>query len=393
MVKAKTSPMPSSGPIKVFQMVLSMKAGGLERVVHELAFRLSGNGMEIHVGCLDEGGALLDDLAARGIPTRVFGKRPVPLDWGLVVRLRRYLRREGIQVLHSHNTGCMLYGALAAAANGGVRRVHTDHGRSDPDSLKVFLEERIACRGCRGVVAVSHPLAGYLESKVRIPREKIEVIANGVDPERFRLPGGDESFRQRFRREAGWCGEDVVLGLTARMDPVKNLPWLVRAFSRLADDHPGVRLLLLGDGPERETVRRLVAELGLEPKVRLIPWCEDTADYYHCMDILVLCSLSEGTSMTILEAMASGLPVVASRVGGNSELVVEGQTGRLFDPDSEDQFREQLAPLIAQPDLRQALGRRGRERVEAHFGLDGMLSRYARLYRLTAAGGVPGGGA
>lgn len=386
-----TKPMPATAPIKVFQMALSMKAGGLERVVHGLASRLSGNGMEIHVGCLDEGGALLDDLAARGIPTRVFGKKPVPLDWGLVVRLRRYLRQEGITLLHSHNTGCMLYGALAAAANRGVRVVHTDHGRSDPDSLKVFLEERLACRGCRRVVAVSHPLARYLEAKVRIPREKIEVILNGVDLERFRLSGGDRSFRQRFLRESDWDGEDVVLGLTARMDPVKNLPWLVRAFSRLAADHPRVRLLLLGDGPDRETVRRLVAELGLESKVRLVSWSDDIAAYYHCMDILVLCSLSEGTSMTVLEAMASGLPVVASRVGGNPELVADGQTGWLFDPDAEDQFLEHLIPLIAQPDLRRAMGRRGRERVEAHFSLGEMLSRYARLYRQAAAGDFSGG--
>jgi len=385
--------MPTTEPIKVFQMVLSMKAGGLERVVHGLASRLSDDGMEVHVGCLDEGGALLDDLAARGIPTRVFGKRPVPLDWGLVARLRRYLRREGITVLHSHNTGCMLYGVLASAANGGVRVVHTDHGRSDPDSLKVFLEERIACRGCRRVVAVSHPLARHLETKVRIPREKIEVIINGVDLERFRPPGGDRSFRQRFLQESVWGEEDVVLGLTARMDPVKNLPWLVRAFSRLAGSHPRARLLLLGDGPEREAVRRLVAELGLEARVRLVPWAEDTAAYYHCLDILVLCSLSEGTSMTILEAMASGLPVVASRIGGNPELVAEGETGRLFDLDSEDRFLEELAPLIAQPDLRQAMGRRGRERAEAHFSLDAMLSRYARLYRQAAAGEFSGVGA
>jgi glycosyltransferase involved in cell wall biosynthesis len=348
--------------------------------------------MEIHVGCLDEGGALLDDLAARGIPTRVFGKRPVPLDWGLVARLRRYLRQEGITVLHSHNTGCMLYGALAAAANRGVRVVHTDHGRSDPDSIKVFLEERIACRKCRRVVAVSHPLARYLESQVRIPREKIEVITNGVDLERFRLPGGERSFRESFRHESGWSEEDVVLGLTARMDPVKNLPGLVRLFSRLAAGHPQARLLLVGDGPERETVRRLVSELGLESIVRLVPWSDDIAVYYHCMDILVLCSLSEGTSMTVLEAMASGLPVAASRVGGNSELVADGQTGWLFDPDAEDQFLELLAPLIARPDLRQAMGRRGRERVETHFGLGGMLARYARLYRQAAAGDFSGGG-
>ena len=97
--------------------------------------------------------------------------------------------------------------------------------------------------------------------------------------------------------------------------------------------------------------------------------------------------------MTILEAMASGLPVVASRVGGNAELVDEGQTGWLFDPESEDQFLDQLAPLIDQPGLRQAVGRRGRERVEAHFSLDGMLSRYARLYRQAAAGDFSGGGA
>jgi glycosyltransferase involved in cell wall biosynthesis len=365
-------------------MVLSMKAGGLERVVHDLAARLPEEGIESHVGCLNEGGAMLDDLAARGIPTLVMDKRAGRLDMRLILRLRRYFREHGIGVLHSHSSGCMLYGSLAAAITGGVRVVHTDHGRFFPEDPRALVEERWAARGCRRVVAVSRPLAGYLASAVGIPRRKIEVILNGVDLDIFHPPSGNGTRPRSLLAEWGWPADSVVLGLAARFYAVKNIPLLLEVLKRLIAPYPRARLLLAGDGPERGALESLIGQLDLTRHVRIVTWTDQVWEYYGLMDIFTLCSLSEGTSMTILEAMASALPVVASRVGGNPDLVTDGDTGLLFSSENGDDYFEKLDLLLSRPELRLAMGRRGRERAEAEFGVGGMVSRYARLYRQLA---------
>ncbi len=373
-----------SRKLNVFHLVLSLRAGGLERVVHDLVSGLDRETYDVHIGCLHEGGPLFDHLVSLGIPGTILEKRPGPVDMALVRRLRRYFRDHRIDVLHTHS-GCMMYGALSSIGNRHLSRVHTDHGRFFPEPRQALIEERIFCRAYQRVIAVSHPLARYLQEVVHIPERKVMVILNGVDTNRFKpIDSGNEP-RAAFRREQGWPDDAVVFGVVARFFPVKNLPLLVKAVEILRDRRPGLRLLMLGDGPERQNLMDLVESNNLGSTIQLMPWSEESEKFYRLLDVFVLPSLSEGTSMTILEAMASALPVIASRVGGNPDIVQMNQTGVLFESNNVNDLVAAMERLFIDHDERCRMGKAGREFVLRNYSLDGMLNRYSELYQRTSS--------
>jgi len=184
--------------------------------------------------------------------------------------------------------------------------------------------------------------------------------------------------------EQGGDGAPVVLGTVGRLDPIKNQAGLLRAFRAILDRHPEwgprLRLIIAGDGPLRGELARLARELEIEDSVWFPGARGDVPELMRAMDVFVLPSINEGISNTILEAMATGLPVVAGRTGGNPELVLEGVTGALCDPNDTGGLQTALENYVAQPGLRESHGRGARERVTAHFSLEAMVGRYAALY-------------
>jgi glycosyltransferase involved in cell wall biosynthesis len=176
----------------------------------------------------------------------------------------------------------------------------------------------------------------------------------------------------------------VVLGTVGRLDPIKNQDGLLRAFRAILDRRPEwrpwLRLIIAGDGPMRGELATLARELDLEGSVWFPGARGDVPELMRAMDVFVLPSINEGISNTILEAMATGLPVVAGRIGGNPELVVEGVTGALCDPNDAGGLQAALENYVAQPGLRESHGRAARERVTAQFSLGAMVERYAALY-------------
>lgn len=223
-------------------------------------------------------------------------------------------------------------------------------------------------------VTVSRDLARWLVEDIGLPRSKVLTICNGVDTHRF-CPGG----RQVARAALGIGPEAIVIGTVARLDPVKDQAGLLRAFSRVADD-PRALLLLAGDGPCRPELETTVSELGLDGRVRLLGERDDVPSVLAAMDVFVLCSIGEGISNTILEAMATGLPVVATRVGGNPELVVDGETGFLVEPRSPAALAAPLRRYLEDPGLLAHHGRSARDLAEAEFSLERMVGAYEQLY-------------
>jgi glycosyltransferase involved in cell wall biosynthesis len=210
-----------------------------------------------------------------------------------------------------------------------------------------------------------------------VPVARVSVVHNGV-----RLPRPDEGreVRARWRRELGIDERDVLIGTVATFRPVKDLHTMLEAMSVVAKARPRARLVLMGDGPLKHDLTATIEQLGLGSVVRLPGWRRDATQLLPALDLFVLSSLSEGISLALLEAMAAGVPVVATGVGGNLEVLREPSSGLLVPPRSPRDLADAILSLIDDPGKRGALSAGGRERVEAAFSLKRMVKDYEALY-------------
>jgi glycosyltransferase involved in cell wall biosynthesis len=211
---------------------------------------------------------------------------------------------------------------------------------------------------------------------------RVHTIVNGIDVAAYRR--GEEA-RRRARSEFTIPSEAPVAGIVARLTPAKDHLNLFDAFVRVRATHRDARLLLVGDGELRADLERAVAARGLSSVVVFAGKRDDVAEMLSAMDVFVLSSATEGLAMTLLEAMAAGLPVVATRVGGNAEVVVDGATGRLVAPRDPDALAAAIGQVLADRTQARAMGARGAERARVHFGIDGMVGAYTALYDALAA--------
>jgi sugar transferase (PEP-CTERM/EpsH1 system associated) len=292
-------------------------------------------------------------------------------DPGAYLRLWRLLRRLRPAIVHTRNLGTVDLQWVAWAA-GVPHRVHGEHGweASDPRGLDPKgLRIRRACRPViQRYVPMSQDIARWLGKHVGVEVKRMRQIYSGVDTGRF---GPSPS-------AVGTAS--LTLGTVGRFDPIKNQGALLTAFARLAPRFPNLRLTIVGDGSLKAALQAQAASLGLADRVTFTGARSDTPDLLRGFDVFVLPSLNEGVSNTILEAMATGLPVVAGRVGGNPELVVDDVTGRLYDPGGPAALEQALLPYLTDPALREAHGAAARRRVVQYFRLEAMVQRYLDLY-------------
>ncbi|AGP42094.1 glycosyltransferase family 4 protein [Sorangium cellulosum] len=369
-------------PAKVAHVVLSLNVGGLERVVLRLLERTARDRFAPIVCALEEPGALAEELARLGVPLVVLPRRP-GLDPGLPVRLSAWLRREGIRLVHTHNPGPHLYGALAAGLaraaslpgrGGGPCVIHTKHGRNYPKQKRKVLVNRLAAALTDRVVAVSDDARAVALEVERVDPARVVTILNGVDTDVFR-PGDAGAARARL----GVPASGYHVGCVARLSPEKDHATLLAAFARLREVRPDAHLTLIGDGPLRPALEEQAARLGLGGAVTFTGTRGDVAELLPAFDVFALASLTEGISLTLIEAAAAGLPIVATRVGGNPEIIEEGSTGLLVSPGAPEPLAAALEAVAARED-RAAMGERGRARVIERFGLDQMVRAYEALY-------------
>lgn len=305
-------------------------------------------------------------------------------DLGCYWRFAKTLRRLKPSIVHTRNLGTLDMQFIAALC--GVRgRVHGEHGWDVYDlngqNPRYLRLRRWARRVVHRYVAMSRDLAEYLRRDVGVAPERITQIYSGADGERFRPrnPADRAPWPDGF-----WPPGGIVIGTVGRQEPVKNPLSLVRAFARLVDAVPTgrerLRLVLVGSGPLHHEVRELVRALGVHDLVWLPGGRNDVPELVRHMDIFVLPSLNEGISNTILEAMASGVPVVAAHVGGNPEIVRDGVTGALYPVNDETALARELRKYVDDPALRRDHGQRARAIVEQRHTLDAMVRTYLDVY-------------
>ncbi|MBX3636493.1 MAG: TIGR03088 family PEP-CTERM/XrtA system glycosyltransferase [Rubrivivax sp.] len=303
--------------------------------------------------------------------------------WPRWTRLLRELRPD---LVHTRNLAALEMQPAAWAA--GVRaRVHGEHGRDIEDMHGTSRRHRWMRRLHRPFVqhwvALSGELEGYLHDAVGVPAARVTRICNGVDEQRFApAPGGGRQpiAGSPFNDPRLW-----LLGTVGRMQTVKAQPLLVQAFVQALREQPALaertRLVLVGDGPLRAEAEAQARSAGIAPLVWFAGERSDVPDVMRGLDCFVLPSLAEGISNTILEAMASGLPVLATRVGGNAELVAEGQTGEIVPPGDVAALAAAIPRWAADPARALAAGQAGRRRVGQQFSLSAMVAAYEGVYR------------
>lgn len=351
--------------IRVVHLVSTLQIGGLEKVVLDLARCADRDRFALHVLCLDDLGELAAQFDPLGVPVELLDCSRLRKTQA-VLRVHQRLRELRPEVLHTHNPRPHILGVSAARMAGVPVVVHTKHGRNDPGRWRTVALNRIAAQFSDRVIAVSNDAAAVAREIEGVPMRKVQVIHNGIDLARF--PSAPER-----------VGNRRVVHV-ARLNPIKDQATLLRATRIVADAMPDMRLDIVGDGPSRTDLETLTDKLALRDQVRFLGFRSDVSELLSGADLFVLSSRSEGISLTLLEAMATGLPIVATEVGGNREVVVPGETGLLVPPQTPTAMAAAMRELLSQPGIARRMGNAGRRRAEDEFDLRRVVARYEELY-------------
>lgn len=374
----------SGAPVRIAHVINNLKIGGMENGLVNLVNRLPPNQFEHSIVCLADSSDFERRITNPDV--RVFSLHKKPgKDPALYKRYMRLLRAIRPDVVHTRNFGTIDLAPISALAGVPVR-IHGEHGwnAADPrgQSRKYRLLRRLCHPLIHGYSAVSKDIAHWLAETLSIDPTTITHICNGVDTERFNPAVAPAPL-------ALDADEPFVIGTVGRLDPIKNHGWLLKTFAQLRDTRPDLAarlcLVIAGEGPSRGCIEHDIASRHLDGHVQLLGSREDVPAVLRSFDVFVLPSLNEGISNTVLEAMASGLPVIASDVGGNPELIRPGETGQLVTLGDTDRFAAMLAQYVDNPALLQTHGARARTAAEVEFSLDRMVSSYAALYATAVA--------
>ena len=364
----------TNGRLTVAHVVLNLDIGGLEQIVISLVKNSAPDRFRHLVYCLGSGGTLADELRKNGFPVTAMNK-PEGLSLTLPLRLMRLFRREKVKVVHSHNYGALVYGEVAAKLAGVAGTVYTSHGRrSAHQKINPYLVRYF--NYVNKAVGVSEDTTDLLMETSGFPLDRTMTIINGLDVKRF---GGAVDV-QRKKEELGIAGAEHVIGIVARLSADKDHKSLLEAYALILAKRTDITLLIVGDGPLKNELLHKSTELNLGPKVVFLGDRLDVPEILKVLDLFVLSSVTEGLAVTLLEAMASDLPIVATEVGGNPEVVVHDETGIIVPPQNPARLAEAMNWMIDHREEAARMGRRGKERVIEHFSIEAMVRQYEDLY-------------
>lgn len=310
--------------------------------------------------------------------------------WGDVTalwRLFRIIRKERPDIVHTHTAKAGALGRCAAVACGVPVKIHSFHGHVFHDyfssvatKIFIFIEKILACFTNR-VIVISEIVKGDICNRFKIADEKkVSVIRLGLDLEKFK---DIDRLKGRIRKELNINVDMLLIGIVGRLTAIKNHKLFLDAAKLIKDENPAInaRFLIIGDGELRSHLETYASDLGIEDLVCFTGWRGDLANIYADLDIVVLTSLNEGTPLSLIEAMASGKAVMATRVGGVPDLVKDNETGLLVDSNNPAQLKEAMVRLVSSGELRNKLGDRASERVCAMYSKDRLVSDMKKLYK------------
>ncbi|MCW7537511.1 glycosyltransferase [Aquabacterium sp. A7-Y] len=359
-------------------IVDSLERGGLERVVTDLAIAQKRQGQDVCVLSLLDTEGLKSELLAQGVEVVVAGKTR-PFDLRVLRTIRRSAAERQVEVVHAHNFVPNYYAAVALC--GMPRRptlVGTCHDMGTRlSSRKLSLFYAWSLRRTAAVAMVGRQVHDRFVGGGIVPGAKATTVLNGIPVERF-APSAER--RTRARAALGLAPDALVIGAVGRLVPLKNHRLLIEALPTLAALHPQLRLVLIGGGPLEQELRDEATRLGVAGRVVFAGLRPDVAELTPAFDVFAMPSLTEGLSIALLEACATGLAVVATRVGGNPEIVSHGHTGLLVPAADAGALQQALAELLGQPAQRERLGQAAAAWVRAHASIDTLCRAYDDFY-------------
>lgn len=367
---------PDARPVPVMLMIRELGIGGSERQMSVVARSLDRSRFEPHVGCFRPDGLRRKELDEAGVPVAQFHvtsfKSPGVITGAIA--LGRYIRRHGIRLVHSFDLPTCLFTIPALAVFRSAIPVSSQRSHRELLSSGERRLLRITDKLTRAVVVNSQQLRRHVIEDERVAPERVLLCYNGIDLEIFRPPV------ENCARQPELAGAPLVIGVVCALRPEKDLGTLVRAFALVRGKRPGAKLAIVGDGPCKEELQKLAAELGIGGDVVFVPATRTVVPWLHSIDIFVLPSTSEALSNSLMEAMACGCAVVASKVGGNPELVEHEVTGLLFSSRQPDDLAGCLGRLMDSPELRRRFGQAATGFIHNQFSISASAARMGEIY-------------
>jgi sugar transferase (PEP-CTERM/EpsH1 system associated) len=363
-----------STKINILHLIQGLEVGGLEYMTVSLLKGLDRTRYQTSVCCYDTLGSLAQ--AFNGSINIHYLKRKHGIDYSYPFKLANLLKKERIQILHLHNSTAFFYGVIAGKVAGVPAIVYTEHARDVFPNVRVKIADKILSLFTDKVIVVADFLKKNLVRYERFNPSKIMTIYNGIDEARFRL----KKEPAEIKRELGIPAFNRIIGIVARLDPIKNHKSLITAMHTVIKEFPSTALLIIGDGPLRDELVSFVRERRLEEHIKFLGIRNDVPRLLSVLDIFVLCSVSEGLPLTLLEAMAAGKPIIATNVGGIPEVVDHNSNGLLIPPDDTEALSDAIVELLRDREKAGKLGMMAKRKFESNFSLSTMVKKYEEVY-------------
>ncbi|MDD5427110.1 MAG: glycosyltransferase [candidate division Zixibacteria bacterium] len=367
--------MNSRAKINLMHAVLDMDLGGLQRLIAETTMVMDRERFNIEVVCYDRLGCFADYLTARGIQVTLLQKKPRSANLLYPLRLAKFLRQKKVHILHMH-PGAFVYGCLAGAMVRTPALVYTEHGRAVVEDPVRLVEDRISGFFVHQMIAVSKNLETYLAEVVHLPAKKICTVINGIRTEKFARREKAEKLLMEFNL----TDRCKVIGTVSRLDAVKDQLSMIKAFQIVNEKIPDSKLLIVGEGHMRETLTEHIVKNNLQDKVIITGQRQDVPELLHIFDLFVLSSLSEGTSVSLLEAMAAGLPPVVTNVGGNPDIVKNGENGLVVEPKDTPALADAILEILTDPAMYERFSKNAVATVKQNYSIEKMVATYTDIY-------------
>ncbi len=362
--------------INVLHLTFDMRIGGTEQVIKNLVSNVDHDRINASILCIEEPiGPFGLQLIDKGIRINSF-QRKGGFNVQLIIKIRAFIKDNNIDVLHCHQYTPWVYGVFSSIFTKTLV-IFTEHGRFYPDSStwKRKLINPILSIFTAYTTAISKATKDALVEYENIPEKAINVVYNGIYPLEIK-PKAVISLKKSLLIP----DTHKVIGTIARFDMIKNHIMMLKAFSQVLKTYTNVMLIIVGDGDERSNIEACIKKLKLTENVILTGYKKEPENYLALMDIYLLSSFSEGTSMTLLEAMSIGKPMVVTDAGGNSEVVKHGYNGYVTKNDDAEHFAKSIEKLLVAPKLKVKYGLNSNKRFQEFFDVSKMTTQYETMY-------------
>ena len=364
-------------PVKVLHITFNMGIGGTEQVIRQLVEGVDQSIVTSEILCIDGTvGPIGEALSNNGVPVHCVSRSP-GFDRTLVREIRSLVKKRGVDIVHCHQYTPYFYGWLGTLGT-GAKTILTEHGRFHPDRhrYKALPFNAVASRMTSELISISESTKEALVEYEFMPRSRVRVIYNGIRPLTY-----DDDAASELRVSLGIPEGDFVAGTVARLDPVKNQAMMLEAFARFLQRNPNSWLLMVGDGPDRTMLEDRARALEIEASVIFTGFVNEPVNHLALMDVFLLSSHTEGTSMTLLEAMSLGIPSLVTEVGGNPEIIQQWENGILVPSDDPGRFCDALTSLHDDRELRERLQAGAQRAFASRFSARMMVNEYMSVYQ------------